>query len=695
MAEERITAWLRIRDKVRFKAGMRDAARSVDEFGDSSEGTALKLELLKQISDRLEIQTRVLIAGFSAEARAIDEVGDQASQTTRRLLVMNAVQNRSNSILNRNITSWKFWKDRLSLTSAEIMSTVATILGYLLPALVAMTASLAGAAIGGAAVLTSALGALGVGLAGTGIIAATVAGQYGKIKQAQDALTLATEQYGAGSKEAARASGKLFATIRTQGGRQVWNAVRAVDSLKKAWAGATGPARASLVGTLTSGVGAARSMLPTFAGQTNLNAAAVQRGAGNIFGALSGGEARKTLVQLSKTFRAMSGPGSRGAANALIVLMRIMRAAAPWAVKWALSWESTTKSWERGTRDSGKLEGNINMLVGHFKAWWGLAKALSRTLGIIFQGTNQEGRLMVQIVTEYVNKFNTWLDMMVRTGQMQQLVEQYGRSIGYLFTALGLALTHPTQFIDKYLPIWSNAIAQAAGSVVLTFLKAWWNAGLWGKLFIAFMLGKWLFGVNLFAILARAAGARFVTAFGLYAAPRLAVMFAAQGAIGAPLIAAGTALGMGLAGAILAGVLLVPLALGLQKWVNDAAEDLGISPKGGVPKPFNNLPGDKNIIDKAKDVWNNLPFKGSGGLIPSGTAAWVGDRGPELAVAGVGGTMIHPMGSTPPIAQPQHGALAVSDILRPVHVHVDVDRREIGRANVNWKDDRKSLRGER
>lgn len=697
MAEERITAWLRIRDKLRFKEGMRSAAKSVRQFGHDSEQSAAQTELLNQILQALEKQGVQTATTNQLLARSIDDVGDEASSTTRKLLVMNAAQSRSMFTLRKSLTQWRFWKDRLSLTGGEIKSVAATIGAYLLPALIALGSSFAAAAMGGAAVLGASLGALAVGLGGVGLVAGTVAGQYKKVTTAQEAYNLSIEQYGAGSKEAARAAGKLYATIRTEGGRPVWMAVKAVRALKREWGDATGPARASLFGTLSNGINAARSMVPTAAKQTNKNASSVQRGLGNIFGALSSAEARRTLIVLSRTFRAMMGPASRAGANSIIIIMRIMRAAAPWAIKWAQSWESTTDSWKRATGNSKKLKEDIGVLVGHFQSWWNLAKSLGTTLSIIFRGTNAEGQKMVDIVTLYVDKFNVWLDTMVRTGQMQRFVEQYGRSIGYLFTALGLALSHPTQFIDKYLPIWADAIAKSAGSVVLVFLKAWWNSSLWGKLFIASMLAKWLFGINLFAVVARMAARRFVVAFGIAAGPPMAALFGGGGAIGAGLASAGSRIGSLFGLSFLKGVTGVGLAVAMQKWVNDAARAAGILPEEGTGgTALEPVTGGGTAWEHLKRIGRGvLPGGAGGGLIPAGTAAWVGEHGRELAISGPTGTMIQAHGTTPAIAGPARGALAVSDMLPPVHVHVEVNRREIGRANVNWNDERKSLRGER
>lgn len=443
MAEERLTAWLRIRDRLRFKEGMRSAARSVRGFGEDTQQSAVRTELLNQILEKLERQNLLTTASNELLARSINDVGDEASSTTRRLVAMNAAQGVGLLHLRRSITTWGFWKDRLSLTRGEIMTTVITIGSYLLPAIIAMGASFAAAATGGVVVLSSALASLIVGLGGAAAVATIVAGQFDKVRSAQNAYKLAIAQYGAGSEEAARAAGKLYAVIRTQGGRPVWNAVRAVHALGREWREATRPGQASLFSTLSAGIGGARRLLPTFARQTNLNMASLHRNLSGAFAALSGSEVRRSIVSLSRTFRELSGPGIRGGTNLIIVLLRILRAAGPWAVKWAESWERTTEAWLRGTSDAGKLEKTISFLVGHFASWWALAKQVGRLLFTIFAGSNREGQHMVDTVTTYLTKFNDWLNTMVRTGQMQHLVRQYSQSLGYMFTASDAAGLHP------------------------------------------------------------------------------------------------------------------------------------------------------------------------------------------------------------------------------------------------------------
>jgi len=89
-------------------------------------------------------------------------------------------------------------------------------------------------------------------------------------------------------------------------------------------------------------------------------------------------------------------------------------------------------------------------------------------------------------------------------------------------------------------------------------------------------------------------------------------------------------------------------------------------------------------------LWDMIPGKAGGGMIPLGTAAVVGEGGrPELAMAGPTGTMISPISTSPP-----------ADIkLNPIQIvrlstSVQVDKREIARAQDEFEIHQKNRRGE-
>lgn len=704
MPEERITAWLRIRDRLRFKEGMKSAARSVRELGEDTEQSAAKMEVLNRILKAVEHQTVVTAAGFRVLANSIEEAGEEATSTAVKTVALNRALSLNRLGLRRNLTTWRFWKDRLSLTASEVKSVAITVGTYLSPAIVLLGTSLAGAAVGGAAVLTTALGVLAVGVGGLALNASLAANQFQKVSTAQNAYNLAIKQYGEGSKQAASAAGKLYAVIQTQGGRPVWNAVRAVNALRDSWTKATAPGRADMFGILGAGVTGARRLLPTFARQTNLGAGSLRRGLTGAFNALSGGETKLTLRVLGQTARALTGPAIRSGVNVLIVLFRIMRATAPFLVTWVKGWEAVTSRWRRNTRDASKLESVIRMLVGHLTSWARLFKALGTTFLILFTGGQATGKTMVDTITELVDKLNTWLALQVRTGGFQRLAQQYTHSLGQFFQALGTLITNPSAFFDQWFPkvanVFANGMGKLAAVAVREFLEAWWHADIWGKIFIPFLLIKYLTGINIFGRLASAAASKFVGSFAAFAGPRLALFFGAEGLIGSRIAIASESLGR-VAGRRFAAGLIAGIVLMLPEIRDAIANAVGIPTNENPSQKLQRLSqgqGKDPIGNWLKDKIGGI-FGGGGalgGMLGMGQIGLVGENGPELAFAGAAGTMIRPLPQQPPqTPEVNRGALSLSDQLPPFHIHLDVEKREIAHAVYDWNNQRKARRGER
>ena len=97
---------------------------------------------------------------------------------------------------------------------------------------------------------------------------------------------------------------------------------------------------------------------------------------------------------------------------------------------------------------------------------------------------------------------------------------------------------------------------------------------------------------------------------------------------------------------------------------------------GGNASKIPGLGGAAPIIERA------LGGKALGGVIPRGGASWVGERGPEMAIAGQSGTRIMPAGGSR-IPQLQ-GALAATGAGggggEVIHSHVYLDGRQIAEA---------------
>jgi hypothetical protein len=380
-------------------------------------------------------------------------------------------------------------------------------------------------------------------------------------------------------------------------------------------------------------------------------------------------------------------------------------------IKTAKAFERMTMSWRRGTRDGGKVKNTVDDLVGNFKAWWGLIKAVGRTLGIVFAATHDNGRDLVLQITGVVNKFNDWLQMFKDTGQFDRWYAKYLAQLTKLKDFIVLALTDPgTAFdhgvdvlmgalvrgINRWMPAVTDAFANAmvshAPHIAWAFLNAFFNANAWAKFFVLGYLGV-KFGGLLFGSLGGKAGTKFagpfVRNFIIAASPRIGAALVAEGALATAFASMGARAGLLFARAFW------PIALTIGVWEVGHTKAAKKASHWFLSK----------IIPSIPDI--KRPFSGNqaGGTIPWGSQSIVGESGMELATASTSGLQISPM-STPSGRTPRsHGtsalqpmsvnAMSVSDFMPPVHVHVNVERREIAKAVADFNDYRRARRGER
>jgi hypothetical protein len=408
---------------------------------------------------------------------------------------------------------------------------------------------------------------------------------------------------------------------------------------------------------------------------------------------------------MAQTFDRAIGPGIKGATNALIVFGRVIRAAAPWVVQWADAWQRTTHSWRESTSDQGRVEHFLNGAVTHFKAWWNLAKAVGRVLKTIFKVSKDEGLGFVQTLTVLVNRFDGWLNRMNDTGKVAKFWTFWKNSISDAFEFL----THPDTWmptvvtaIDRWMPVIMNHIATGivttAPTIARSFLSAFMNAGAWAKFFASWYLLK-KFGV--FKLLGSAVAGVFIKPFiGAFGSAFTAAIGgeALAGSLGKKMGAAsqtaGRATGRIFGKFFIAGMIAGMILFGpdLRKALSDMVPDPFKGLFAGPEDIFNQIvhPGRKKSKEGNKKVndWISkiipdihLPHGAAGGVIPPGGFSVVGEAGPELATAGARGTSIVPLSrngrnTLGPVDIPNlQGAMHIT-----VYSHVNVDKREIGRA---------------
>jgi hypothetical protein len=688
--KEIIEAVLKVKDSARFQAAMGAAAKALDDIGETAEHAALQTEILERIEKKLQKQSEELAAVMLILAHSIDDVSDQMLQMAAATEVANRAQKKSGSNAVFLGKSWAFWKDRLSLTRSEIMTTAITIGAYFSPAIIAMGSSFVSAAIGGGAVAAGGLSTLIFGLVTLGTVIAPVIGGIKKIRAAQLQYNTAVEQYGVASLQAARANAHLYAVVTQNGGLEAQRASDNIKELAKSWRELTASTRTQMLGAINKTLTTLGKLLPTLARGASGMSQGLVAGWSDALKTLSGADARKTIDAMSDIFRSSIGPGLRGGANTILVLGRTIRASAPWIKRWAASWEALTKNWRKRSSDQSRVEKFINEMVNQFRAWWGLAKSVGRALREIWRGTSQQGQKAVVNLTHLIDKFTDWLKKMREGGNIDRFYDRYYNFLHKVDTLISDITQDPIQAINKYLPQVMDAIANTLATHAPTaagiFLQAFFEAGAWAKLLTAvYVLSKFGVFTKLGRLFSGPFGTAFVEAFML----RFGVATTASGAIGRAMTAAGTASGKLFAAGLVVGVVagLVALAPTIDRALGNKETPKGQNVWDWWKRQVRGK--DKNnpmFLGPFIDVWKDMkswvttpPGGASGGVIPMGGQAFVGEKGPEIAQATSSGTQIKPLSGNG--LQPISDIPNLSSSMRFEFTSiVQVDKREIARA---------------
>jgi hypothetical protein len=540
------------------------------------------------------------------------------------------------------------------------------------PSLIALGSSAGAAAAGGAAVAGGGVAALTVGLAGFVGVAAQAKSNAKAVKTAFDAAALATQQYGKGSDQARTANEKLNAVVAQNGGPQVLKAIRGVNALGKSWTGLTRVARGNVFGTVNDGIAAARRLLPGFAKDTNRNSGVIRTALGHAFDALSGREMQQRLAVFSNVFRRIAGPLVRGFVDGFMAVGRILQSTGPYVIRVAAGFERVAHSWRVSTSDGRGLSNTMQMLVGHTRAWWGLAKALGGLLVSVFRGSQGEGKRLVDTLTNGVRRLAAWVDAGRKTGALQGMFKRFGDAfvavakaavpvaavIGILANALIPALTSGAGGLQGVLGLWAlqmkavAAVLQFLGPLagpLVTVLVAWKIATT--QLAIANGVLNAILALN--PVVAIVVGIVALIAILVLAYQKVAWFRTGVQALWTLFKLTPTGFVISHLGQIVSFVTTLPGKLakagsGMWDWLKNAFRDaINFVLRGWnslhfrIPEINTHIPGVGKVGGGEVGV-TPVPLLASGGRVRASGSAIVGDRGPELLTL-PGGARVDPL----------------------------------------------------
>jgi hypothetical protein len=371
----RITAWLRLRDRARFSKDANKAARDIREIGRAADETGGPQGPLQKLG------------------AALAQFGEASSSLTPRTRIFGFA---------------------IGTVATAAIGAIPLIVG-LAGAATAVVASFASAAIG-AGLLAGALTAvLGAGLGSVGLVAFNFAQNFQDVNERFTTYRNAVASFGRDSQQAETAFKRLNGVIKESGGPLVYQAVRAWYELRNEFTQGVAPAMQKVWGFAIRLIDAIRPMIPLFARLTGQAVDALIPVLEKWVALLGSPEIRRGLQAIFDGFSRIAGPIGMGVQNIFLGLFRLTVRMLPFLGRIADGFEIISAAFLRWASDA-----DLSPFLASLQSWWDLLKAIGGLMVTVFTGGAAQGDSLVQSLTGVINKWNDFLSTTEGRGEMRQ-----------------------------------------------------------------------------------------------------------------------------------------------------------------------------------------------------------------------------------------------------------------------------------
>lgn len=388
---DRIVAWLQIRNRARFSYEARRAAEDIKRISRAANDGEGPLNQL---------------------GGALSSFADQLPQVTGRSRIFGFA---------------------IGTVVTAFVAVIPLVVG-LGGALVALAGSFGAAALGAGALATAVLGAA-LPLGALGLVAAGFLQSFMKVNTAFQRYQIAVKAFGRESQQAETALARLNATAEVMGGRGLvmlvkrWNDV--VDSFRKA----NRPAVTVIIGILGDLLKHVQDLMPAFAHMATIAATLVRSGLQQFFQDMADAGVGQMFDRMIGGFETLAGPLMTTVTNFLIGLLTLAARTAPLLGRLGDGIVGVSEAFRNWTETV-----DIGGLVSQFWDWMDLLTAIGRLFVTIFSAGASDGQSMVQSLTDVINR---WSDFLSTTEGQDSLKKFFGDAIKMTeqFSAITAAVT--------------------------------------------------------------------------------------------------------------------------------------------------------------------------------------------------------------------------------------------------------------
>ena len=373
MADNHITAWIKIRDRARFSRDARAAARDIKRIGDAA--------------DNANNST-------SAWGGALNELKD--------------VFTGGQGLTGRT----RIFGFAVGTVATALVGVIPLVVG-LGGALVAVTGSLGAAAIGAGLLAGALTGVLGAGLGAVGLVLFDTLKNFSAVNTRFQTYRATVKAFGADSKQAATAMKRLIGIVATNGGPQILEAVQAWTDLRNEFEKQMSPVLEKLAAGMGIVFSAIRDLLPTVVQFTDVVITSLGGVLSNWLGFLTGREFKSSLLAIGDSFARISGPIGQGILNIFTGLLRLVVRMLPFLTPIADGFAGITASFADWAKTA-----DLSPFLAQFQSWWDLLKATGGLLVTILTGGAGAGQSLVDSLTGVINGWNAFLKTAEGKGKM-------------------------------------------------------------------------------------------------------------------------------------------------------------------------------------------------------------------------------------------------------------------------------------
>lgn len=419
MADNHITAWLRLRDRRRFSRDANQAARDIKQINRAAKEGESPMEKL---------------------SGAMSAFGEKASDLTPRTRIFGFA---------------------IGTVATAAVAAIPLIVG-LGGALVAVTASFAAAAIGAGLLAGALTGVLGAGLGAVGLVAFDFMKNFTAVNERFQTWRNAVVSFGRDSTQAQTAFSRLIGVISNNGGPAVYDAVKSFQELRDTFEGAVSPSVAKMMGLfarLFDWLTINMPFLGTLIGKATDAVIGVFEGWGHVLGS---GEIKNGLQAIFEIFGQIAGPIGIAVGNVFLGLFRLITRMLPFLGPTADGMQSISQSFLDWATNA-----DLNPFIKSLQDWFNLLKAVGGLMVTVFTGGKKEGDNLVVSLTDVINH---WNDILSAPGGRSGLVSFFKDAvdmtksfvgilagvIGFLFKFGRAAMPLYTKFFDMMKSGWSQ-----------------------------------------------------------------------------------------------------------------------------------------------------------------------------------------------------------------------------------------------